>query len=219
MMQETRLYLQHRNNWTDEQADEKVVYLPNFYPQDFVRKPLNKDKDTIDVCCFGAIRPLKNHLLQAVAAIGFADEIGKKLRFHVNAGRIEMQGSPVLNNLKGVFQQIADSGHQLVNQQWRPREEFLELCSEMDIAMQTNFSETFNIVGADVISQGVPLVGNHKEIPWAVGFFSADPNNSKEIVKKLHLAYNWPQANVIAQQASLKSYTNKTAKIWHKYFS
>jgi hypothetical protein len=218
MLGEIKMYLQHRNSWTDEQADKKVIYLPNYYPQKFVTKQLDKKKDTIDICCFGAIRPLKNHLLQAFAAIGFANEIGKKLRFHVNAGRIEMQGSPVINNLRGLFQQIHGNGHELINHQWRPREQFLDLCAEMDIGLQVSFSETFNIVGADLISQGVPLIGTEEDIPWAVHTFCADPTNSKDIIKKLHLAYKWPQLNVHANQWSLKNYTNKTAKIWADYF-
>ena len=98
MMEEIKIYLQHRNSWTDEQVAERIIYLPNYYPQEYVTKKFNRKKDTIDISCFGAVRPLKNHLLQAVAAIGFADQIGKKLRFHVNAGRIEMQGGPVIKN-------------------------------------------------------------------------------------------------------------------------
>ena len=129
MMEEIKIYLKHRNSWTDEQVNERIIYLPNYYPKQYVTKKLDKNKDTIDISCFGAVRPLKNHLLQAIAAIGFADQIGKKLRFHINAGRIEMQGGPVIKNLKNVFQQIHGNGYELVNHEWRPREEFLELCA------------------------------------------------------------------------------------------
>jgi len=219
MLGEIRTYLQTRNGWTDAETQERVIYLPNFYPQEYKSKKFNRDKDTIDISCFGAIRPLKNHVLQAIAAIGFANEIGKKLRFHVNAGRIEMQGGPVIKNLKNIFQQLHDSGHEMINHQWTPREQFLKLCGEMDIGLQVSFSETFNIVGADLISQGVPLVGTAEEIPWAVHTFCADPTNSKDIIAKLHTTYKMPWVNVKANQWSLTNYTNKTAKIWAKYFS
>ena len=189
MMREVALYLKTRNTWTDAETSERVVYLPNFYPQEYKTKKFNRNKDWVDVACFGAIRPLKNHLLQAFAAIDFANKLGKKLRFHVNAGRIEMQGQPAINNLKGLFQQIADSGHELINHQWTPREEFLKLCAEMDTGMQCNFSETFNIVGADLISQGVPLIGAADEIPWAVHGFCADPNDSEDMANKLSSTY------------------------------
>jgi len=217
MMKEIAMFLRVKNNWTTEETNRRVIYMPNFYPQTYNTKKFNKDKDVVDIGCFGAVRPLKNHLSQAFAAVRFADKIGKKLNFHVNAGRIEMNGSPVLNNLKGFFQQLADSGHQLINHTWTPREKFLELCATMDIGLQVSFSETFNIVGADLISQGVPLVGS-TEIPWAVHTCCADPTNTDEIAKKLEKAYNWPWLNVKTNQVSLTHYTNETAKTWHKYF-
>jgi hypothetical protein len=217
MLRETRLYLQHLNQWSTATVEDKVIYLPNYYPQQYVSKQFDRKKDHIDIGCFGAVRPLKNHLLQAFGAIEFADRIGKKLRFHINAGRIEMQGGPVLNNLKGLFQQISDHGHELINHQWAPREQFLELCAQMDIGLQVSFSETFNIVGADLISQGVPVVGS-AEIPWAVTKFVADPTNSADICNKLMIAYRFPWLNVKCNQLSLTGYTNRTKNLWHKYF-
>jgi len=217
MLRETKMYLQHLNQWDDATASERVIYLPNFYPQEYKSKKFDKNKDYVDVGCFGAVRPLKNHLLQAFGCMDFAERIGKKLRFHVNAGRIEMQGGPTLHNLKGFFQQISDHGHQLINHTWTPREQFLELCGTMDIGLQVSFSETFNIVGADIVSQGVPLVGS-TEIPWAVTAFCADPTNSQDIADKLVKTYNHPWINVKANQFSLTHYTSQTSKVWSKYF-
>lgn len=218
MMNEVKFYLQHKYDWSDEEASEKVVYLPNYYPQTgYKLKELNKDSEYLNIGCFGAVRPLKNHLVQAFAALKFADKIGKKLRFHINAGRIEMKGDAVVHNLTGLFQHLYDKGHQLVNNQWSPREQFLELCATMDIGMQCNFSETFNIVGADLISQGVPLVGS-SEIPWLHDDFWADPTSSDDIAKRLSYIYNNPSANVIANQKQLTIYTSDTAEIWTKYF-
>jgi len=219
MMEEIKTYLQTRNSWSDEETSERIIYLPNYYPQEYTTKTLNRDKDTVDISCFGAIRPLKNHLLQAFAAIGFANDIGKKLRFHVNSGRIEMQGAPAIKNLKSLFQQIHHTGHELINHEWRPREEFLGLCQQMDLGLQVSFSETFNIVGADLISQGIPLIGTFKEIPWAVEEFCASPVDSADIIEKLHFSYKFPNLNVRTHQYSLTEYTNNTCKIWVKYFS
>jgi len=217
MLRETREYIKHRNQLTDQQVAEKVIYLPNYYPINYKTKQFDKNKDHVDIGCFGAIRPLKNHLMQALASIEFADSIGKKLRFHVNAGRIEMNGSPVINNLKGLFQQIAPRGHQLVNHQWTPREQFLELCGQMDIGLQVSFSETFNIVGCDLISQGVPLVGS-TEIPWASPIFCADATNSEDICAALERTYNWPRLNVWLNKYSLSRYVKRTELVWTTYF-
>ena len=215
MLRDCKVYLQTK--YPGQIIDNRLIYLPNYYPQEYESvRPTNKS-NVIDVGCFGAVRPLKNHLTQVIASIDFAQRLGKKLRFHVNAGRIEMKGEPMIANLKGVFQQLHERGHTLVNHQWRPREEFLEICSRMDIGMQCSFSETFNIVGADLVSQGIPLIGS-SEIPWSSHAFNADPTDSKDIADKMIMAYNYPWVNVKLNQFFLTRYVDNTKKIWNKYF-
>jgi len=108
---------------------------------------------------------------------------------------------------------LADRGHELINHEWTPREQFLELCAGMDIGIQVSFSETFNIVGADFISQGIPLVGS-KEIPWSSMLFNADPTDSQDIADKLYRAYKWPKLNIALNQFFLTGYTNRTRRVW-----
>ena len=216
-LKEVRLFLGIRNNWDNNILENKIIYLPNFYPQKYKTKKFNRDKGHIDISCFGAVRPLKNHILQVLGALKFAKKTDKKLKFHVNAGRIEMQGGPVLSNLKDMFIQLHDAGHELINHEWTPREEFLKLCSKMDIGMQVSFSETFNIVGADHIIEGVPLVGS-VEIPWINKETCADVTETDDIYKKLLLAYEFPELNVELNRNNLDIYTTNTRKIWLDYF-
>lgn len=213
MMREIKFYLQLKQNWSNEQAAKRVLYMPNHYPKKYLVNNIDRHKPYIDISCFGAVRPLKNHLLQAFAALEFAEQIGKKLRFHINIGRVEMQGSPVMHNLLNLFEQLHHTGHQMVGHQWVPREDFLKICRTMDVGLQCNFSETFNIVSADLISQGVPIVGS-KEIPWSSRFFNADPTNSKDIIDALHRAFQMPSFNVWINQRNLTKYTSQTEKIW-----
>jgi hypothetical protein len=218
MLSEIQTYLQIKNQWSDEQTNNKVFYMPNYYPQEYKTKEYQVNKEYIDIGCFGAVRPLKNHILQAIAAVKFAEHIGKKLNFHVNGGRIEMKGEPVMNNLRALFQQLYDRGHRLIIQEWTPRDGFLEICEKMDIGLQVSFSETFNIVGADIISQGVPLVGSI-EIPWFDETYAARAQYSEEIYNCLLLTHNAPQHNVQSNQAKLTDYTNHTCKVWLEYFN
>jgi hypothetical protein len=217
MMDEITHYIGVRNGWTDRQAAAKTVYLPNFYPLHMKSKPMDRDKYWVDVACFGAVRPLKNHLVQAHAALMFAKHQRKQLRFHVNGGRIEMKGDAVMHNLRGMFQQLANSGHQLIIHEWRPRKEFLELCAKMDMGLQCNFSETFNIVSADLISQGVPVVGSY-EIPWSHWLFNARPAESREIAAVMSRTYHLSQLNLRLNQGRLVKYCQQTAKTWLRYF-
>lgn len=218
MLNEARTYLQIQNNWSKKEVNNRVVYLPNYYPQEYNKKTYYKHHKYIDIACFGAIRPLKNHVVQAVAALKFATKINKLLRFHINLGRVEMKGDAVFNNLRSMFEQLSDTGHRLIGHEWRPREEFLELCSTMDLGLQCNFSETFNIVSADLISQGVPIIGSY-EIPWASSWFNARPAESDEICEALLRAFKYPRVNVWLNQRNLTKYTTKTEKIWLEYFT
>ena len=217
MLEETRSYLMSVMGWDYKTAQQHVIYLPNFYPQQYRSKPPRRLTDRIDVGCFGAVRPLKNHLVQAVAAVKFADQRGFKLNFHINGNRMEMKGEPVMNNLKGMFAQLADRGHELILHDWRPREGFLDLCHEMDLGLQVSFSETFNIVAADLISQGVPVVGS-KEIPWLSSLFAPEPQDSVGIADSLADAYRMPWLNVWLNQINLRYYSWRTRRIWLKYF-
>lgn len=211
MMNEVIEYLKTKGTYNNN-----AIYLPNYYPQEYKTNQY-QDKEYLDIGCFGAVRLLKNHMVQALAAIKAANKLGKKLRFHVNIGRIEMNGGPVMHNLLALFENIENSGHQLINHKWAPREQFLELCAKMDVGMQCNFSETFNIVGADLVSQGVPLVGS-KEIPWLPKFLCADPTDSNKITDKIIVAIRFNYILTKISQFKLKFYTNKSKKIWLKYF-
>ena len=217
MLEEVRKYLMIANKWENGEENARVIYMPNYYPIATKTKKLKKNKYWIDVGCFGAVRPLKNHLVQAIAAIKFAHRINKQLRFHINAGRIEMKGEPVLHNLQGLFESLNDYGHQLVLHDWMDREAFIALCAQMDLGMQVSFSETFNIVGADFISQGVPIVGS-SEIPWSSSLFNADPTSSDDIENALLKAYAVPNLDVDLNANNLKNYVAKTQAIWVKLF-
>lgn len=195
--------------------DKKAVYLPNYYPTEMADpKCIDYDKPWVDVSCFGAIRPLKNQLIQAVAAIDFVQRVGagKRLKFHMNTGRVESNGMPVDNNLRGLFQQMDPSRYELIFHQWSDREAFMAVAREMDIGMQASFSETFNIVGADQVIQGVPFVGCD-EVPW----FTQGPialNSAQEIRDHLLTAYENPIRNVKINQYDLKRYVDASERTW-----
>ena len=213
---ELKEFVWYKFNTWNKKLDKKIVYLPNYYPQEYKSKKFNKEKDHIDISCFGAIRPMKNHLLQAIAAIRFADTIGKKLRFHINYGRIEQNGDPVYKNLVSLFSHVYDSGHRLVKHDWCPREDFLKICEKMDIGMQVSFSETFNIVAADLVSQGVPVIAS-SELPWINPIYTSKPTKSWKIYISLLLTYLSPWINTKSNQLLLKRYTEKSKRIWIDY--
>ena len=221
LLREMKFYLKLKNGFNDDDLNKKVVYLPNYYSIDTLKiKTIDKTKDDINICCFGAIRPLKNHLIQAYAAIEFAKKIGKKLKFHINSTRIEGNGQPIYHNIKALFSELQNPDFELVEHPWHDKENFLNLCSKMDIGLQVSFSETFNIVGCDIISQGVPLIGS-SEIPWSCQKYNASTIDSEDIVNKLLLLYLYDNSedNVKLNTKCLLDYVNNTKKIWSEYFT
>ena len=193
---------------------ENLVYLPNYYPL-IHKKRKEKIKDHIDIGCFGAIRPMKNQLIQAVAAIDFGNQIDKTIYFHINAERVE-RGDTALKNIRALFDN--QPRHKLVEHKWYSHSEFKELISRMDLGLQVSFNETFNIVAADMVSENVPLIGSD-EIVWLNSLYKASTTSSEDITKKLKRAYFLDMFNVqVLNKLGLIRVANKAKCEWRKYF-
>jgi hypothetical protein len=168
--------------------DIPILYMPNYYEVDFdYTGHRQEDEDIVNVGCFGAIRPLKNQLIQAVAAIRFADSIDKTLRFHINSNRVECKGEPIQRNLQDLF---VNTEHELVEVPWLDHPEFIEYIKEnIDLGLQVSFTETFNIVAADLVNCNIPLVVSD-EVGWSFPLFQANPTSTHSIVNTLHFVWN-----------------------------
>lgn len=163
--------------------DRPVLYLPNYYP---VGRPWwnPRDHDRSDpfrVGCFGAIRPLKNQLIQAMAAIEFAARIRRRLRFYVTMRDCEQGGDQVLKNLRALF---AHTGNELVERPWLAHDEFLGILDLVDVGMACSLSESFCIVAADMVNAGVPVVVS-PEIQWASFLSRANPTNTESMARAI----------------------------------
>ena len=202
-------------DWTDSVVDSKVILLPNYYPYDCKRFPRKPADGFLDVACLGAIRPLKNQLIQAVAAIKFAECVDKDLRFHINSTRVEQRGGNILKNLRSLF---AAAGQELVEHEWLDRKEMLDLLRGCDVGMQMSFSETFNIVAADMIRVGLPLVVS-PVIKWVSHFAMADPVDSDDMVLKLKRVCEPIVGSLIStlNASGLRRHCEKARRTWLKY--
>ena len=217
MASEVRYYAKTLFNCNDKTAEKMVPLLTNYYPLVFKQsKPHITVGDKLNIGCFGAIRPLKNQLIQAMASLRLANHLNKKLYFHINYDRIEMGGNPILHNLRDMFKNLEERGHVLVNHEWAGHEDFKNICHDMDMGMQVSFTETFNIVGADIISEGVPLIGS--DIPWMDKGYTVNVDDSEIIYKKMLYSYDNSRKNVVDNQKSLKKYCEKTQSMWLEFF-
>lgn len=173
------------------------------------------NKKEINVGCFGAIRPLKNQLLQAVAAMEFANKHNIILKFHINGTRIEQKGETVIKNIRALFK---DTEHILVEHSWLSHDDFLKLVKQMDIGLQLSFTESFNIVTADFVACRVPVIAGN-DIEWMNRQAKCDPNSVNAIILKMEYALSHKRTTARLNLDSLVKYNNKAVHIWRQYFN
>lgn len=201
-----------------KKAADKVIYLPNYYKVEQEKTKKYSVSDTINVGCFGAIRPFKNHLVQAMAAIQYAQKHNMKLNFHINVARIENNGNNVLKNLRSLFAHLSHD-YQLIEHGWLDHTQFLELVDQMDVGLQVSFTESFNIVAADFVSRGVPVIVS-REIDWVPRHFWANPTDVNDIISTMEsvlFGYNLFKKSKIAM-LSLNAHNGKAKNQWLKNF-
>lgn len=199
---------------------KKTIYLPNYYPVDLFKFKLKnchieKNKNILNFGCFGAIRPLKNQLYQAVASIQYADKHKKILHFHINNARVENNGDPVLKNIRNLF--INNPKHKLIEHKWLSHQDFVHLISQMDLGLQVSFTETFNIVAADFVENNVPVIVSD-QIKWIANPYMAEPTESESIKNKIDFALRMKKIGFqFINKIKLKLYSYKSEKIWLEY--
>jgi hypothetical protein len=199
------------------QGAHHVPYLPNYYPVSGPVRVKEAIPGEIDVGCFGAIRSLKNHVGQAIAAMMFARGIERRLRFHINGDRLERGGQAVSAALDALFDAAPDA--ELIRHPWIPtHEEFLALVASMDLVTQISFAETFNIVAADAASQGVPVVGS-AEIPWLAHASVANPTDTKDMARVMRHAWDTRFVNQMfdSNRAGLEQFSAASKRAWLRF--
>lgn len=191
----------------------KFLTLPNVYwPKDYSdskhrRRELHKGH--IDIGCFGALRPLKNQLIQAFGAILFAKAVGKPLRFHINCDRIEQNGDGIFRNIKALFD--ATPNATLVCHPWEHHDAFMRTVGKMDLGLQVSFTESFNTVAADFVWQNVPIVVSH-DIDWMCNRMKCSADSAYDIAACLMSAYKCGRRGIKEYKKHLV-YHNKQAMI------
>lgn len=224
------------NNTLKEAMDINAIFLPNIYlpvskPSSYFSeleydnprffgwltgtKPTKPDSEkSLHIGCFGAIRPLKNHLNQALAAMMMANKVDRRLYFHVNGNRLEQRGDNVLKNLKALF---AGTKHVLVEHEWMPHAQFVRLVKTMDLGMQVSLTESFNIVVADFVANDVPIVVS-KDIDWMPDDFVANPNDAEDIARMARKVWRGKVYDMQdGAKRALADHNEDATKTWLKY--
>lgn len=187
------------------------MYLPNIYLDVEKRERRHRTPTNVFECgCFGAIRPFKNQLIQAMAAIIFANRHGFLLRFHMNTSRVEQGGEGVLKNIRALFE---CNKHEFIEHGWKERDEFLHTISQMTIGLQVSLTESFNIISSDFVHENVPIVVG-KTIDWMPESQKVDPEDLNAIVECMTESFQ-NRASVIRKSIrALNKYNRRSVQAW-----
>lgn len=155
--------------------------IPNLYYLDGSITPSRPafDGDTLRIGCFGATRILKNILTAGAAALDIASSLRVNLEFWVSGGREEgAQGT--LAALTEMFASLRWA--RVCKQQWQEWAAFRGTVRDMHLMLQPSFTETFNVVTADGIAEGVASVVS-TAIYWAPKDWQADSDDATAIAQ------------------------------------
>lgn len=184
------------------------LFLPNVY-FDVKEHYHYCDDKILNVGCFGAIRPFKNQLIQAMAAKVAAKKLGKHLHFHMNTTRLEQGGGSVYKNIKALL------GHSLREHGWVNRQRFLDLIRSMDITLQVSLTESFNIVTADSVHENVPCIVS-PTISWMPEQLQVNPEDMNAIASKIIHVLMHRERYAEKQIRFLNKYNKKSLIEWTK---
>jgi hypothetical protein len=169
-------------SWVKDCFQVDCKFLPNLYYLDYLsgqpRPPYHGG--TVRIGMFGAIRPLKNMMTGAAAALEIARSLRDPLELWICAGRAEGGGQTVLSSIRAMYKSLP--GVSLMENPWAPWPVFRRRVAAMHILMQPSYSESFNMVTADGIAEGVPSVVSDA-ITWAPSHWKASMDDALDVAR------------------------------------
>ncbi|MCU1258749.1 MAG: hypothetical protein JWO80_1634 [Bryobacterales bacterium] len=151
--------------WVTNAYGVRSTWLPNLYHLDAASKigraPFQGG--ILRIGAFGATRPLKNFMTAAGAAVQIAAAMRSDVELWMSSGRNEGGGS-VMDAIRQMIQGLQYI--KLVETGWQTWPQFRQTVRCMHLLLQPSYTETFNVVTADGIAEGVPSVVS-EAIEWA----------------------------------------------------
>jgi hypothetical protein len=201
-------------DWIRAAYRAPCAYLTNLYylepERRYPRTPFSGG--TLRVGAFGATRPLKNLMSAAGAALEIAGRRNAPLEFWVSAGRAE-GGLGVMDAVRAM---MAGLPHvRLVENGWQTWPRFRETVRHMHLLLQPSYTESFNMVTADGVAEGVASVVSDA-IDWAPRAWKAGFDHVDEIARVGGHLLADPYAAVEGFQA-LEAHNAEGLQCWKSY--
>lgn len=169
--------------WMKQAYHTVCSYLPNMYYIDKIptlNRPSYVEGSTLRVGIFGAVRPQKNVITAAGAALELRNMLNADTELYISGGRHEGGGVTIVNAVKQMIQGIP--GIKLIEYNWNSWSQFRDVVRNMNLLLQMSYTESFNMVTADGIAEGVPSVVS-EAIDWVPEDWQAHFDNSDSIAR------------------------------------
>lgn len=152
-------------DWVEETFAGPCAYLPNLYYLD-EHVPQNRPPfrgGLLRVGAFGATRPLKNLMSAAGAALTISRDLDSDLELWVNTGR-EEGGASILRAIREMYGVTRHA--RVVEAGWASWPNHRKNVARMDLLISCSYTESFNMITADGVAEGVASVVSGA-IDWA----------------------------------------------------
>ncbi len=152
-------------HWMTDAYGVPATWVPNLYHLDRAsgQPRIPYPGGVLRIGAFGATRPLKNFLTAAGAAVQIASTLRVDVELWMSSGRDEGGGSLV----DAIRQMTSGLGNvKLREAGWQTWPQFRQTVRSMHLLLQPSYTETFNVVTADGIAEGVASVVSDA-IEWA----------------------------------------------------
>lgn len=171
----------HRlTRWVESAYAAPCQHLPNMYYLDKIEPKRERySGGTLRIGAFGATRALKNLMTAAGAAVEIANGLRADLELWISAGRNEGGGSVV----DAVRQMTQGLPHvKLIENGWQTWPQFRQTVRHMHLLLQPSYTESFNVVTADGVAEGVPSVVS-EAIHWVPNNWKAKVDDAGDIAR------------------------------------
>jgi hypothetical protein len=199
--------------WVECAYAAPCLHLPNmYYLNDVHPKRELYTGGTLRIGAFGATRVLKNLMTAAGAAVEIANGLRADLEFWISAGRNEGAGSV----LDAVRQMVTGVPHvKLIENGWQTWPQFRQTVRHMHLLLQPSYTESFNVVTADGVAEGVPSVVS-EAIHWAPNNWKAKVDDAGDIARVGRRLLR-SRRSVRQGLAALEKHNNYAMRAWREY--
>lgn len=204
-------------DWVKDCFQVDCKFLPNLYYLDYLSaqpRPIYRG-GTLRIGMFGAIRPLKNMMTGAAAALEIARAMREPMELWVCAGRTEAGGQTVLGAIKSMYRNLP--GISLREYPWAPWPTFRRMVATMHLLLQPSYSESFNMVTADGVAEGVPSVVSDA-IVWAPPHWQASTDDALDVARVGRSLLTDPRAGIDGKNA-LVGFISQGISAWREWLA